>query len=461
VPSIAQATGTDPNQCSAANGSIRLTGLSPNTSYAVHYTGPNGAQSVSLTSDNSGVINITNLPAGAYSNIYVVLNNCASQPVGPVSLSDPAAPSAPTANNNGPVCAGQTLTLTATSVAGATYQWTGPNGFTANTATVNIPNATTSHSGAYSVAVTLNGCTSPAATTNVVVNETPVITSVNANSPVCSGTSIQLQSQVQYTSGTLTYAWTGPNGFTDNTQNPTIPNAQTINAGTYQLTVTGDQGNCPSTPLSVAVIVNPTPEIGTISGSSPTQCSAANGSISISGLANNLTYVVRYTKNGAAQSATLTTNGSGTLTIPNLTAGVYSDFEVDYEGCLDNDNSTITLIDPNPPATPVVNVADAEICSGNSISLSTPNVANATYQWSGPNGFTSTSQNPTIPNAQVLNCGNNQMTITVDGCTSAAGQASLTVNQTPDAPVLSSNSPICNNNTLQLESQINFPGSVS
>lgn len=461
VPSIAQATGTDPNQCSAANGSIRLTGLSPNTSYAVHYTGPNGAQSVSLTSDNSGVINITNLPAGAYSNIYVVLNNCASQPVGPVSLSDPAAPSAPTANNNGPVCAGQTLTLTATSVAGATYQWTGPNGFTANTATVNIPNATTSHSGAYSVAVTLNGCTSPAATTNVVVNETPVITSVNANSPVCSGTSIQLQSQVQYTSGTLTYAWTGPNGFTDNTQNPTIPNAQTINAGTYQLTVTGDQGNCPSTPLSVAVIVNPTPEIGTISGSSPTQCSAANGSISISGLANNLTYVVRYTKNGAAQSATLTTNGSGTLTIPNLTAGVYSDFEVDYEGCLDNDNSTITLIDPNPPATPVVNVADAEICSGNSISLSTPNVANATYQWSGPNGFTSTSQNPTIPNAQVVNGGNYQLTITVDGCTSAAGQASVTVNQTPDAPVLSSNSPICNNNTLQFESQINFPGSVS
>ena len=66
---------------------------------------------------------------------------------------------APTAGNDGPVCAGSTLSLTASTVSGATYAWTGPNGFTSTAQNPTIPDATTAATGTYSVTATVNGCT--------------------------------------------------------------------------------------------------------------------------------------------------------------------------------------------------------------------------------------------------------------------------------------------------------------
>lgn len=57
---------------------------------------------------------------------------------------------------------------------------------------------------------------------------------VNSNSPVCTNSSILLNA-----TGGTTYTWTGPNGFTSNLQNPTIPNATTANSGTYSCQITG------------------------------------------------------------------------------------------------------------------------------------------------------------------------------------------------------------------------------
>jgi hypothetical protein len=74
------------------------------------------------------------------------------------------------AGNGGPICAGSTLNLTATTVAGGTYAWTGPNGFVSALEDPSIANATTAASGVYSVTVTVNGCTSPASTTTALVN---------------------------------------------------------------------------------------------------------------------------------------------------------------------------------------------------------------------------------------------------------------------------------------------------
>ena len=80
-----------------------------------------------------------------------------------------ALPAAPTAGNNGPVCAGSTLSLTASIVAGATYAWTGPNSFTSADQNPTIPTATTAATGTYSVTTTVAGCTSAAGTTAATV----------------------------------------------------------------------------------------------------------------------------------------------------------------------------------------------------------------------------------------------------------------------------------------------------
>ncbi|HKB08530.1 MAG TPA: hypothetical protein VKF61_09655, partial [Candidatus Polarisedimenticolia bacterium] len=89
--------------------------------------------------------------------------------VGTGILSINPAPAAPTASNGGPLCAGGTLQLTASTVAGATYSWTGPNGFSSSQQNPTIPGVSTAASGTYSVTATVAGCASPAGLTTATI----------------------------------------------------------------------------------------------------------------------------------------------------------------------------------------------------------------------------------------------------------------------------------------------------
>jgi hypothetical protein len=88
-------------------------------------------------------------------------------------------PAAPTVGNNGPILAGNALNLTASTVSGGTYNWTGPNGFTSTDQNPSIANATTAATGSYSVTVTVNGCASAAGSTTALVTALPQITSIS------------------------------------------------------------------------------------------------------------------------------------------------------------------------------------------------------------------------------------------------------------------------------------------
>jgi hypothetical protein len=63
-----------------------------------------------------------------------------------------------------------TLNLTASTVPGATYSWTGPNGFNSTNQNPSIAVATTINSGLFSVTASAGGCTSTAAVTTVTVH---------------------------------------------------------------------------------------------------------------------------------------------------------------------------------------------------------------------------------------------------------------------------------------------------
>ena len=175
-----------------------------------------------------------------------------------VFLAD-SGPTAPTAGNTGPYCEGATITLTATTVPGAAYSWTGPNGFASTAQNPPIASATTAASGTYSVKVTVNRCTSTAGTTDVIVNPIPVAPTATVIGLACEGGILQLSA-----SGVTgaTYAWTGPNGFHSDQQFPTIPGLTLAAAGTYYVTVAVKGCTSPAGTTTVAVMPRPsTPTI--------------------------------------------------------------------------------------------------------------------------------------------------------------------------------------------------------
>src|SRR4029078_3497135 len=130
-------------------------------------------------------------------------------------------------------CSGNTLNLTASDVAGGTYSWTGPDGFTSSDQNPSIAKAPTAATGTYSVTVTVDGCTSAAATTDATVKETPASPTAGNDGPVCSGSTLNLTAS---TVAGGTYSWTGPDSFTSTDQNPSIASATTAATGTYSVT---------------------------------------------------------------------------------------------------------------------------------------------------------------------------------------------------------------------------------
>ena len=122
------------------------------------------------------------------------------------ALSINAIQATPTAGSNSPVCSGNTINLTASTVAGATYAWTGPGGFTSALQNPSIPSSTTSMTGTYSVRATVAGCNSVSTgNVSVVVNQAPSATISYAGTAFCSSVSSgQSVSLAGTTGGTFT-----------------------------------------------------------------------------------------------------------------------------------------------------------------------------------------------------------------------------------------------------------------
>ncbi|MEI6766666.1 MAG: glycine-rich protein [Bacteroidota bacterium] len=82
------------------------------------------------------------------------------------------------------------------------------------------------------------------------------------------------------------------------------------------------------------------------------------------------------------------------------------------------------------PPTPVV-TSNGAVCSGDSIKLYATFIPNATYSWTGPNGFSSTLQNPKIPNAITAMSGTYSVIASTNGCVSNATSINVIVTQKP------------------------------
>lgn len=165
-----------------------------------------------------------------------------SQPLRVIINSKPVT----TATNNGPVCEGIFVNLTATG--GTQYQWSGPNGFTGSGSPVQITNIQLNQAGKYYVMVTNTvGCSNKDSTV-IVVNPAPLAGTAFTNASICIGDSIQL-----IATGGPPYNWIPPAGLSNATIfNPKASPAQTT---VYSVIVTNAAG-CADTATSTITVTS-------------------------------------------------------------------------------------------------------------------------------------------------------------------------------------------------------------
>ncbi len=95
------------------------------------------------------------------------------------------------------------------------------------------------------------------------------------------------------------------------------------------------------------------------------------------------------------------------------------------------------------------------ICTGGSFPLSVTPVDAATYEWTGPNGFTSTLRNPTLTSLSASQSGTYSVVVTVNGCSSVSLSTRLTVSCINSLP--QSSREIC----LPASFEVDFSSSIS
>ncbi len=385
------------------------------TSY--QWSGPNNFTS---NLQNPSIANATTANSGTYTVTVSNSYGCTATTTTNVVINN--LPNA-TASSNSAICSGQTLNLYANG--GSTYQWSGPNGFNSTQQNPVIPNATTNASGTYYVTVS-NGTCSSTTSINVTVNQTPNVT-VSSNSPLCTGNTLQLSASA---TGTNTYQWSGPNGFSSNQQNPSIPNAQTSNQGMYYVTVTSSNG-C-SAVASTQVFIN-TSFNSTINPVGP-QCS--NGApITLTAATPGGTWSGNGITDPTAGIFNPSVAGVGTHTITYTISG----------SC--GSSSTINITVHQSPT--AIAQSNAPICEGQTLQLSANTLPGVSYNWSGPNGYFSNLQNPAINNTNINNSGLYTLTITDNNQCTAISSVNVIIHPSPNV-VITANNPVCKGSTLNI-----------
>jgi hypothetical protein len=120
--------------------------------------------------------------------------------------------------------------------------------------------------------------------------------------------------------------------------------------------------------------------------------------------------------------------------ISGLIPGTYSVSVVDANGCTASASVTIT----QPPFVTATAGNNGPVCPGGTLSLTS--TGGSTYSWTGPNGFTSTEQNPEIQN--ITSAGSGTYTVTASNADGCSATASTIVNATDNVAPIAKAKPV-------------------
>lgn len=268
IDSISISSGT----CLSGGEPVSLTAsISPSSpnggAYTYRWNGPEGTSS----NDTFNIPNVSLASNGTYTLEVMNSTGCVS-PGFSMEVEFDFAPSAPvtpfTESGVTAICEGESLELLTNDFgSGVTYLWRLPDNTNIPTAgnRLRLEDIGAELSGAFTVRVVRNGCTSLPSTARMIsVTPFPAIT-VMANQPACAGQPINFQATDL---AGATYSWRGPNNFSSSLPNPTIVRADpATHAGIYSVVAT--VGGCSSDTMSVEVNVLPTPGVPVVQPIAP------------------------------------------------------------------------------------------------------------------------------------------------------------------------------------------------
>jgi hypothetical protein len=221
--------------------------------------------------------------------------------------------SADGAGSNSPVCAGSILNLTATTVPGASYLWSGPNGFTSTQQNPGLTYAA-AYAGIYTVQVTSPGCA-------VATTAYAKVVSTNTNG--------------QWT-GNISTDWANASNWCNGTV-PTAITDVTITAGAARMPSINTSVNCKSFTVEVGATVSLT-GTGTLNIAGTL---ANNGTFINSGTVNFNGTTGQQTFSGISSFYNITINNTNGLLLPSAIT-ITNDLTI-AAGTLNANNYTIAI----------------------------------------------------------------------------------------------------------------------
>ncbi|WP_321998179.1 T9SS type A sorting domain-containing protein [Draconibacterium orientale] len=473
IPTLA-VTKTDPLECGEMGSlNFTFTGV-PDGTYSITYDA--GTFSGIIVSGNTATVSAG---AGAYNNLTITVNDCASPSDVNASLADPNPPPAPTVSVQDNC--GESV-LTASNYTG-TLLWS--TGETTESITVTT-------AGTYSLTQTVNGCMSEVASATATPKTIPTL-AITATDPTACGENGSLNftftdvpngnHTITYDDGTFnnvtvssgTASVTAAAGTYNNLQitvngctsdaginaslaEPTPPPAPTIalqdncgesvitasdytgtllwstgettesiivtEAGSYS--VTQMLNECISNAASVTAAPKTVPTLA-VTKTDPLECGEMGSlNFTFTGVPDG-TYSITY--DAGTFSGVIVSGNTATVS---AAAGAYNNLTITVNDCASASDVNISLADPNPPPAPTVSVQDN---CGESV-LTASNYT-GTLLWS--NG--ETTESITVTTASTYS-----VTQTVNGCMSEVASATATPKTIPTLAITATDPTACGEN---------------
>ena len=383
APGAATASALPNPACAGQNVALSVTSTG-STTWA--WSGPNAYSSAS---QNPSITGIQTNQAGSYT---VTASNACGSVTSSVNLTINSAPSGASATASpNPVCQGQTVTLTGVATGATTWSWTGPNAYSSNSQSPQLTNVQANAGGVYTL-IAGNTCGNDTATLTLVVNSTPVSVSDSATpNPVCTGSTLKLGGAA---TGATGYSWSGPNGFAANTLQATVTNFQNVNVGVYTLSATN---TCGTATASITVNLATAPTAVNASVDSLSTCHGSN--LQFTGTATGATGYGWTGPNGiSSNQQNFNITGS---TVADSGAYVFTA----TNSCGSTTSTVIVNVDTSIFNFLALSRSGDTVCSGFQLVLLGAGINVNTWQWSGPNGFSSSQQDTTVTSASTINNG--------------------------------------------------------